>query len=141
IETIYKLMKWCDVFLQNNVSFKLLWPLLLCRRPYVCVHHGFYAKYRQEVLPVRKWLKHIITLMSTNISVSHAVAASLPGKSYVITNPYRSDVFFRIPKIQKDRDLFFVGRMVSDKGLDLLIEAVAKLRGEGLETNLTVAGK
>src|SRR5262245_45213352 len=58
IETICKLMKWCDVFLQNNVSFKLLWPLLLCRRPYVCVHHGFYAKYRQEVLPVRKWLKH-----------------------------------------------------------------------------------
>jgi glycosyltransferase involved in cell wall biosynthesis len=44
-------------------------------------------------------------------------------------------------KSKKTEILFFVGRMVSDKGLDLLIEAVAKLRGEGLETNLTVAGK
>jgi glycosyltransferase involved in cell wall biosynthesis len=83
----------------------------------------------------------MITLVSTNISVSEAVARTLPGRSYVITNPYRDDLFFRSPGVEKNRDLFFVGRMVSDKGIDLLIEAIGILRTRNIEVSATVAGK
>ena len=58
----------------------------------------------------------------------------------VALNPYRDDIFFRIPGIAKDRDLFFVGRMVSDKGVDILVDAVHELHQRGLRPTLTLAG-
>jgi glycogen synthase len=140
IDTMVKLLRWSDIYIQNNVSFRLLWPILLCWRPLVCVHHGFYARSTDTMFSWRHRLKHLTTLLSTNISVSRAVAEKIPGKSHVVLNPYRDDIFFRIPSIQKDRDLFFVGRMVSDKGIDVLVEAMAKLRDRGLRPSLTVAG-
>jgi glycosyltransferase involved in cell wall biosynthesis len=143
ISTLFKLFRWSEIFIQNNVSFKLLWPLLFCWRPLVLVHHGFYgwAKNSNPVRdPVRDRLKLLVTRLGTNISVSRAIANTLPAKSCLALNPYRDDVFFRIPSIRKDRDLFFVGRIVSDKGIDVLIDAVAKLRERGLQPSLTVAG-
>jgi glycosyltransferase involved in cell wall biosynthesis len=140
IRTLFKLFQWSEIYLQNNVSYRLLWPILFCWQPLVCVHHGFYGRAEATVLPFRHRLKHLVTLFSTNISVSQAVAKSLPGKSHVAANPYRDDLFFRIPSIQKDRDLFFVGRIVSDKGIDILVDAMAKLRDRGFQPSLTVAG-
>ena len=140
VRTLLRLLRWSDLFIQNNVSFKFLWPLLFCWRPLVCVHHGFYVGRNDSILSWRPRLKHLVTRFSTNISVSRAVAQSLPGKSYVALNPYEDDIFFRIPSIRKDRDLFFVGRIVSDKGLDILIEALAHLRDRGMQPSLTVAG-
>jgi len=140
IGTLLKLLRWSDIYIQNNVSLSLLWPILFCWRPVVSVHHGFYGCSRDRLLSLSPRLKRLATLFSTNISVSRAVAESLPGKSLVALNPYRDDVFCRIPSIQKDRDLFFVGRIVSDKGIDVLVEAMAKLRDRGLRPSLTVAG-
>lgn len=140
IGKLFELLRWSEIYIQNNVSFRLLWPILFCWRPLVCVHHGFYISYRSRLHHWQNRFKHLVTLFSTNISVSRAVAESLPGRSYVVANPYRDDIFLRVPSIQKDRDLFFVGRIVSDKGIDVLIEAVAKLRDRGLKPSLTVAG-
>ena len=55
-------------------------------------------------------------------------------------NPYQDDVFFRVSNIGKDCELCFVGRMVSDKGIDVLIEAMAKLRSRGFKASLTLVG-
>jgi glycosyltransferase involved in cell wall biosynthesis len=135
-----KLLRWSEIYIQNNVSLKLLWPLLFCWRPLVLVHHGFYGTSTSSKLSVRDRLKHLVTLFGTNISVSRAIADTLPGKSHLALNPYRDDVFFRIPSIQKNRELFFVGRMVSDKAIDLLVDAVGKMRNRGIRPSLTVAG-
>jgi glycogen synthase len=135
-----KLLRGSDIYIQNNVSLNLLWPILFCWRPLVCIHHGFYKTSRDTLFSLKYRLKHLITFFSTNISVSGAVAESLPARSHVIANPYRDDLFFRVPGIQKSRDLFFVGRIVSDKGIDVLIEALAQLRDRGLQPTLTVAG-
>lgn len=143
IGTILRLLRWSDIYIQHNVSFRLLWPIIFCWRPLVCVHHGFYIRSRDTIFSLRyrlNRLKHLVTLFCTNISVSEAVAKSLPGKSHVVANPYSDDLFFRFPNVPKDRDLFFVGRIVSDKGVDVLIDAMAKLRDRGLQPSLTVAG-
>jgi glycosyltransferase involved in cell wall biosynthesis len=140
VGTLLKLLRWSEIYIQNNVSFKLLWPVLFCWRPLVVVHHGFYGSSNGSMLSFRDRLKHLVTLFATNISVSRAIANTLPGKSYLALNPYRDDLFFRIPSIRKDRELFFVGRIVSDKGIDVLIDAVAKMRNRGIGPSLTVAG-
>jgi glycogen(starch) synthase len=143
IGTILRLLRWSDIYIQHNVSFRLLWPIIFCWRPLVCVHHGFYIRSRDTIFSLRyhlSRLKHLVTLLCTNISVSKAVAKSLPGKSHVVANPYSDDLFFRFPNVPKDRDLFFIGRIVSDKGVDVLIDAMAKLRDRGLQPSLTVAG-
>jgi len=140
ISTVLQLLSWSDVYLQNNVSFKFLWPRLLRKGPpLVYVHHGFYGS-SHDALSWRPYLKRLATRFSVNISVSRAIAETLPGKSHVLLNPYSDDLFFRDPNIPKDRDLFFVGRIVSDKGIDVLIDALAKLRDRGLRPTLTVAG-
>jgi glycosyltransferase involved in cell wall biosynthesis len=139
IGTVLRLLRWSDIYIQNNVSFRLLWPILLRWRPLVCIHHGFYGSSTGRLSWAGR-LKHFVTLFSTNISVSRAIADTLPGKSHIVLNPYRDDMFFRMPDIPKEGDLFFVGRIVSDKGIDVLIDALARLRDRGLRPSLTVAG-
>src|SRR5215475_14647730 len=70
ISRLLELLWWADVYVQNNVSLKFLWPLLFCWRPLVCVHHGFYVGRNDSILSWRPRLKHLVTRFSTNISVS-----------------------------------------------------------------------
>lgn len=137
---LLRLIRWSDIYIQNNVSLKLLWPMLLVRRPLLFVHLGFYQETDDTTLNWRTRLKHLATSWGGNIAVSRAIAASIPGKVDVCPCPYREDLFYAMPSISRDRDLFFVGRLVSDKGVDLLIEALAALREYGLEPSLTIAG-
>ena len=138
--TLLALFKWSDVYIQNNVSLKLLWPILFHWRPLVCVHHGFYRAPTDSLFSWKYRLKHLMTYFSKNISVSKGVANAIPGASVVAANPYQDDLFYRIPQIAKERDLFFVGRMVSDKGIDILIDAMGELRDRGVRPSLTLAG-
>jgi glycosyltransferase involved in cell wall biosynthesis len=56
----------------------------------------------------------------------------------VIPNPYDEGTFRRIPGIRRDRDLVFVGRLIPEKGADLLLEAAAALLPRSL--TVTIVG-
>src|SRR5262249_34552970 len=66
--------------------------------------------------------------------------ADLDTPSVVIGNPYRDEIFHGIPGIERTLDLAFVGRLVTDKGVDLLLDALALLAGRGLQPSLSVIG-
>jgi glycosyltransferase involved in cell wall biosynthesis len=68
------------------------------------------------------------------------VADDLDVPSVVIPNPYRDQLFRQLPGIDRTGELIFVGRLVSDKGIDILLEAMALLAHEGLVPSLTVVG-
>jgi glycosyltransferase involved in cell wall biosynthesis len=74
------------------------------------------------------------------VAISGAVAESLVVKSRIIPNPYRSDVFRQRVGHSRDRELIFVGRLVSDKGCDLLMDALEILGSRGITPSLTVVG-
>lgn len=134
-----RLMQWCDVFFQGSVSLKGLWPLLLIRRPLVVTHHTWYRRPEGGLkLPDR--LKRWVTYRSTNIAISDAIASNIPGTATVIPNPYWRDRFYIMPEVRRDRDLVFLGRLVSDKGADILISALANLKEKGLQPQLTIIG-
>jgi glycosyltransferase involved in cell wall biosynthesis len=45
-----------------------------------------------------------------------------------------------IPNISRERNLVFVGRLVSDKGVDLLLQAMKLLQNDGVAPDLTIVG-
>jgi glycogen synthase len=132
-------VRWCDVFFHANVSLRGAWPLLLVRRPWLTSHHSWYCRVDGHVAWQDR-LKRFVIRFSTSIAVSRALAADLGGQTFVITNPYREDVFHQLPAVVRDRDLVFLGRLVSDKGVDVLLDALALLATQGIAPRLSVIG-
>jgi glycogen synthase len=136
---LLSLTRWCDIYFMANVSLKGLWPLFFLRRPLVVNHNGWYTRSNGRT----GWqdrLKLIVSRFSTNISVSRAVAEHLPVLSTIIPNPYPDDIFRTIEGIRREYDLVFLGRLVSDKGVDLLLSALKLLKEDGLTPSLTIIG-
>jgi glycosyltransferase involved in cell wall biosynthesis len=136
---LLKLARWCDVYFQANISLKGIWPLLIKSKPFAVSHNGWYCRPDGRV----GWqdrLKQLVARASCNISVSRAVADHLSSQSVVIPNAYRDEIFHLIPEVPREKDLVFLGRLVSDKGADLLLDALAKLKDQNLFPNLSLIG-
>ena len=131
---------WCDVFLQNNISLRTMWPLLFVRRPLFIIHQTWITDEHGHVGWLHR-LKLFLLRFATSFAISDAVAARLPVQSQTIGNPYDDDVFKDNEAGLRPNDLIFVGRLVSDKGVDVLIEAVARLRDLDHSAHLTVVGE
>lgn len=136
---IIRELKWCDIFYQPNVSLKGLLPWIIIRKPVVFSHNGWYTR-RNGKIGLRDKLKFFFMGCGNNISVSTAVAEHIKIKSTIIPNPYDENIFNCDLQIDKTKNLVFVGRLVSDKGADVLLKAISKLRSEGLKYNLTIIG-
>jgi len=137
---LLRLTRWCHVFFQANVSLRGLWPLLPIRRPWVVSHHSWYCRTDGRIAWQDRVKRRLLRYARASIAVSRAMAAALPVPSIVIGNPYRDDLFRRLPGVERSRDLAFLGRLVSDKGVDVLLDALARLGADGLRPNLTVIG-
>jgi glycogen synthase len=138
VANLFGLMRWCDVYWQNNLSVRTIWPAFILRKPILITHQGSYA-IRPRGLDLGLRLKHGIVNHTTSVAISEAVARCFATNSTVIPNPYDARVFTRKASSPRD-DLIFVGRLVSEKGVDLLLEALAQLREGQLHPRLTIAG-
>jgi len=101
-------------------------------------HHTWIARMDGTLAAVDR-LKLWAIRRAANVAVSKVIAAKLGVKARVIPNPYRDEVFRRTNMGTRDGDFMFLGRLVSDKGADLLLEALGMLKarativGEGPE--------
>jgi len=129
-----RLLRWSDVCLTANVSLRALGPMLLARRPIVLSHHGFYDG------SFASMLKRMVARTGTNICVSHAVQSTIPGKSIVVPNAYRTEIFKQFDDVVQDLDIIFVGRLVSSKGVADLIDVLRQLAGDGIRPRLSIVG-
>ncbi|MFM6370712.1 MAG: glycosyltransferase family 4 protein, partial [Dolichospermum sp.] len=139
IKQLLQLTNWCEIYFQGCVSLKGIWPLIFVYRPLVISHQTWYCR-TDGSESWQDYLKKFITRFATNISVSHAIAKPLPVPSTVIPNSYRGDIFYEIPEIHRNQELVFLGRLVSDKGANLLLEALSQLKLTGLTPKLTIIG-
>ena len=139
LSKLFALLNWCDLFFQNNITLRSLIPALLRRKPTLVVHQTWLRNTRGEMTWNNR-LKRALLPRVTNVAISKAVADSIAGHSFVIGNPYDDAVFRLMPNIARDKDLVFVGRLVSDKGVDLLLSALKSLQNENFHPNLTIVG-
>ncbi|MBW2737954.1 MAG: glycosyltransferase family 4 protein [Deltaproteobacteria bacterium] len=133
------LVKRCDVYFQNNVSLRTAWPLLFICKPWVVAHHIWIPR-DNGFRELKGRLKHFLLRYAICISISQAIADHITTPSAVIPDSYDDDVFYEMPGQSRGRELVFVGRLISDKGADLVIEAVARLKSQGSDLHLTVVG-
>jgi glycogen(starch) synthase len=130
-----KVLRESDVVLMFGTSLKFLPLAIAARCPTVVSHHGWYDGWRPAAV-----LKRQINRFTRNVAPSRAVALALGAPAEVIQNPYDDSVFRRLRQVTRSRDFAFVGRLVSDKGLALLVEAVSELARQGLRPSLTIVG-
>lgn len=136
-----RLMRWADVFVHMNVSLRAYWPRWLARRPFVAVHHGHYGLDGDGRRPWRERLKLLIAARARgNIAASRAVASAINLPCLVVPNAFDDTAFAPGDGAERDRELAFVGRLVSDKGADTLLEALVLLRARKLHPRLTIIG-
>ena len=136
---LIRLVQWSDVFFHNNISLKTAWPLLFVRKPWVVAHHTWIARMNGHI-SLRDKLKQWVCRYATNISISEVMAKHIWVPSVVIGNPYRNRVFKLDPTSKREQDLVFLGRLVWDKGVDLLLDALALLKKRGVTPGLTIIG-
>jgi glycosyltransferase involved in cell wall biosynthesis len=128
-----------DIIFLSNISLKTLLPLFFARKPIVIAHHVRIAR----VDGSRGWqdrLKRALLFRCSHIAVSRMVAADLPVASIVIANPFEPGEFADPGDGARDKDIVFLGRLVSDKGCGLALHALAILKQEGLAPSFTVIG-
>ena len=133
---LFGLVRSADVVFHNNISLRFAWPLIFVRRPWVIAHHIWIG--RSGLLPR---IKRMVLRYASHIAVSRAIADDLPQPCAVVPNPYDDKRFNTACGVVRARELLFVGRLVSDKGVSLLLEALALLRQRGRTIHLTIVGE
>lgn len=122
-----RLFFWSDVLYMPNITLKGVWLLLFNpRKKWVISHNDFHLKYSGGWKANLK--RFFIDRATKNIAVSKSVADFLGMKSTIIYNCYNDDVFRIYPEEPRQFDFVFVGRLVSQKGCDMLIDACSRLR-------------
>lgn len=139
--TVSKLLalgRWADVVFQSQISLQTLLPLLLVRRPIFITCHGL-PRRGDGTLGWQDRLKHAAFRLCHTLAISEAVANGLPQKSTVVGNPFDA-AEFTVEEGIRDKDIVFLGRLVSDKGCALALRALAILKENGCRPSFTVIG-
>lgn len=129
------LVQWSDLVFHNNISLRFAWPLLVLRRPWVVAHHTWIAR-----TGIIGRLKRRLLRYATHMAPSRALADALPVPCAIVPNPYADDLFRPVDSLPRSAELVFVGRLVSDKGVELLLDALSRLAQRGRRVRLTVIG-
>lgn len=125
MKKIWEAYKWCDIFVHQQISLKLIWPYFLKKKPWFVVFHqvGW-----QE--GIKGKIKSIMVKLSNNICVSKTTANGYKLKTYdLIYNAYNDNVF-KYANNYIRKDIAFVGRLTKAKGVYLLIDAFNRFKRE-----------
>jgi glycosyltransferase involved in cell wall biosynthesis len=139
LKNLITLLQSSDLFFQNNISLRSLLPALLLKKRAIVVHQTWIRNARGKIGSIGR-LKRMLLGRVTNVAISQAIANDIARNSTVIPNPYRDELFRIVPTAAHNRTLVFVGRLVSDKGVGLLLRALVQLRREEIKPDLTIVG-
>jgi glycosyltransferase involved in cell wall biosynthesis len=96
-------------------------------KKWIVSHNDLYLSNRKSLKIKIKLL--LIKLASQNISVSNYIAKNINTSSHVVYNCYDDEIFRIYGDEERKYEFVFLGRLVSQKGCELLIKACKSLKG------------
>jgi glycosyltransferase involved in cell wall biosynthesis len=136
---LFAAVRWADAVIHSNISLRCVVPVWMFGKKWFVIHHSQIAR-PDGTISIRDHLKRRLTRHAVNLAVSEAMIRSLGVPCEVMFNPYDESVFRLHPEAPRDRDLVFLGRLVPDKGVDVLLRSLAQLRANGFTPSLTIIG-
>lgn len=137
----YKIYKNCDAYLNFNLSLKGLWPLILKPKPFFVSHQITYVNLDGSVDFLER-IKRFISKFAHNIYCSSFVKESLKTKKGIVIGNSYDDSLFKKLNLVREIEIAFVGRLVSDKGIMNLLNALILLKeNNGLTPKITIIGE
>lgn len=126
-----------DRILVHGPSLRLGWPLLVLPRKAWMVHHIWPATHEGWM---RRIVRKLLRRRCHHLAVSDALARAIGPPVAKIPNPFDASLFKLRPDLTRDRDLIFIGRLIREKGADVLMAALAQLASKGLRPSTTLVG-
>jgi glycosyltransferase involved in cell wall biosynthesis len=133
--------KWADVVFENSPVLRMSWPAVFFAKPLI-ISLNTWLSNEDGSKSTQARMKYLwLRKASDVIAVSDAIRQKCWPDAVVIENAYNDELFVKtIPNDSKPKSFVFLGRLVSDKGADLAIEAIAQLYKEYKETNTDTSG-
>ncbi|MEM1326780.1 MAG: glycosyltransferase family 4 protein [Bacteroidota bacterium] len=136
-----QLIQWADVALHFNVTTKGLLPHFFLSTPLVISHQSPLAAEDQRQglkYNFKQWLVKKLPIL--NIGCSDYISQQNPNCT-TIPNAYNHELFKNTtPFAERKEELVYLGRLVSIKGVDLLLKALYLLKQEGVMPKLSIIG-
>lgn len=134
-----KAIAWADVCAACGVSLRFQLPTLLAGKPLTITHEAWQER-DDGTLDRHHRLRLFFSRFGLNIAVNSVLARDLKLPALTIPNPLRGEVDLGQEFAARPRDLVFLGRLVSEKGVSVLLDAIARLQANGTQVTATVIG-
>lgn len=125
------------IILQGTSS--LGWPALLFPRKCLLVY-GIWVRWKNRPSIAGFIGGMLMRWRVQSVACSETVGLSLQSPYTVVPNPYDQDTFKLHNRGLRPFDVCFVGRMISWKGVPVLLEALMVLRSRGLRLECVLCG-
>lgn len=126
---------WASVVIQPNISLKYIWPCFLLGKKVIITHQQWYLGKNGKIRLLDR-LKRWLASYTKNIVISRSIGDHLGCPSVVVPNPYDHKQFYKDKEIERRTSVVCVARLVSDKGVDILLKAIKLLENSAPECSI-----
>jgi len=134
----WRILREADRVVMIEMSLGWWWRALAAGRRPLVTHHT-HSGVRGGVWPPRRALQRAAGLVLPSLACSAMIARQWGPHVGVLPNPY-DERLFRDRGGARDLDFLFAGRLVSDKGAELFVEALGRVARERPGPRFAIAG-
>jgi glycosyltransferase involved in cell wall biosynthesis len=141
LTALLKLHFTTDFVFENNPTYGLSWPKFFTIIPSLVVLQTLIQRINYKVSIKDKIKQWLLLRNKFIVSISKFVQDHITLSSIIIPNPYNDQVFKKWDYDRKSYSFVFLGRLVSDKGADMAVDAISRLKKKYPDICLAVIGR